>query len=200
MNLKKNPELPRDSEAGFTLIEVMVSLAMLSIMGFSIWAAFGGGLRILNRIPEVGEANMAILRFEQHIKGYLNRVIFPYWTSELEDIDEDEPIIPYFYGYKDFKLYFTEERTEDLDTELYYLVLKAKGDFDDDMAVQEEFRATKETPMINRLGPFREISYEIVTDEDDHPIGINITVIPEKEAYGEISIFGKFGGEPFWVE
>lgn len=98
------------------MIEVVVSMTMMTILGFSLWGAFSVAMSTSGRIPDVTEVGVKLISMDSTIRNLLNRVKIPYYLPLLEDIEEsDEELkLPYLDGVKDkyLNFYFDEGMLE----------------------------------------------------------------------------------------
>lgn len=104
MNLKRSPGSRRNKgDEGFTFIEVIVSVTIISIISFSLWLGFNTSIRLLFVIPELSKKSNKILALNNIIQEGLERVIIPFWISEYDkvpeyELEEDRAVLPYFDG------------------------------------------------------------------------------------------------------
>lgn len=198
MNLRKHRGSKvlktKTAEGGFTLIEVMVSLAIVTMIGLAIWGSFASGVKLLHAIPGTGETNIDLIKLEVAFRRNLENIQFPVWVPEYEPSDDDYIELPFLYGYKDYLLFLYAERKEYTD-EIYFFIEGNKDEMDKEIFIDEEFGNFQ-----LKFGPYKSVRFEYVTDDDDFLKGIEITVEPMQENYGEATIYGKIGGNPFWYD
>ncbi len=80
---------PRN-DGGSTLLEVMVALAIISILGVGAWTVVGTAIRISGRINERALENARVLQLDDSLRDFCGRVRPPFWTpgqavEETED-------------------------------------------------------------------------------------------------------------------
>jgi len=69
------------NEEGFTLVEVLVALALLSTLGLFVWAASASGEKSLRRIADGVRRSAEILELDAVVRSYAQRVLTPYWLQ-----------------------------------------------------------------------------------------------------------------------
>lgn len=81
MSGRRRTSLRPGNEEGFTLVEVLVALALLSTLGLFVWAASATGDRSLRRIADGVRRNAEILELDAVVRAYAQRVLTPYWLK-----------------------------------------------------------------------------------------------------------------------
>ena len=76
---RRRTSLPPGNEQGFTLVEVLVALALLSTLGLFVWAAAASGEKSLRRIVDGIRRYAEILELDAVVRSYAQRVLTPYW-------------------------------------------------------------------------------------------------------------------------
>ena len=180
-------------EAGFTLIEVMVSIAILTLIGLAIWSTFAGGMEVMMKIPKTGNGNALILQTDRAFRSFLGEISLPFWVGTIE-INPDDDILefPYFKGYADNKLLFYTKR-EYNSVETFLFIEGNSEDMDKDLKAELGIKDFK-----LKFGPFSKVSYDYVTDKDDNLKGATLTFSLLENKTAEITLYANIGGTPFW--
>lgn len=69
------------NEEGFTLVEVLVALALLGTLALVVWAASFSGGRTLERISSGIHRNLELLEIDSTVRSYARRIDIPYWLA-----------------------------------------------------------------------------------------------------------------------
>ena len=79
MNLKVRLYSNQD---GFTFLEVLVAIAIMSISSFAIWNGVHGGLNVLEKIVIKSRITADLALFEKLFRDSINDISTPYWVDE----------------------------------------------------------------------------------------------------------------------
>jgi prepilin-type N-terminal cleavage/methylation domain-containing protein len=74
----------RPGEEGFTLLEVLAGLVVLSLLGIGVWTAVTVALRSVERFREGARAGSQALRLDDRFRACVDRVRPPWWGGEPE--------------------------------------------------------------------------------------------------------------------
>jgi prepilin-type N-terminal cleavage/methylation domain-containing protein len=74
----------RPAENGFTVLEVLVSLAILSLLGIGVWSGMAASLRTASRVRAAVLANTRLLQLDDRIREAAGRIILPWWGKSPE--------------------------------------------------------------------------------------------------------------------
>jgi type II secretory pathway pseudopilin PulG len=95
-------------EAGYTMVEAAVTLALLSLLGGAIAAFSFGGLRALERARAASASAGTLARMEEALGREAGRVRVPYWDrgARLKILagDEGYASMPCFDGVRNMRL------------------------------------------------------------------------------------------------
>ncbi len=84
---------------GFTLLEVLAGLLIMSILGAAIWGGVSASLRVSTRIHDTALASTRILGMDDRLRSLAARIRVPYWTPEyLMEAADGEMRIAYLDG------------------------------------------------------------------------------------------------------
>jgi prepilin-type N-terminal cleavage/methylation domain-containing protein len=72
----------RRREQGFTLVEVLIGMAIMSILGLAVWTAVTVGLRTAGRLHDGALANARLLLLDDRLREAVGRVRVPWWIAE----------------------------------------------------------------------------------------------------------------------
>lgn len=78
LNRSDNP-----GEAGFTLIEVIVALFILSLSSFVLLDGFSIALKVFDKTNQTARINNDLATVEFRFRKLVNSAAFPYWENEI---------------------------------------------------------------------------------------------------------------------
>lgn len=79
MNLKERSHSDQD---GFTYLEVLVAIAIISISSFAVWNGIHGGLNAIEKIIIKSRITAELVLFEHLFRDAVNEIKTPYWENE----------------------------------------------------------------------------------------------------------------------
>jgi prepilin-type N-terminal cleavage/methylation domain-containing protein len=74
----------RPGEEGFTLLEVLVGMVVLSLLGIGAWSAVTVALRSVERFRDSARAGFRVLQLDDRLRACADRVRPPWWSGEPE--------------------------------------------------------------------------------------------------------------------
>jgi prepilin-type N-terminal cleavage/methylation domain-containing protein len=75
---------PRPGEEGFTLLEVLVGLVIISLLGVGMWTAVAVAWRSVERFRESARTGSLVLELDDRFRSCAARVRPPWWGGEPE--------------------------------------------------------------------------------------------------------------------
>lgn len=78
---RTEPASSRDSEAGFTLLEVLLGMVILSLLGIGMWTAVTVAMRSVDRFHAGSLANVRLLQIDDRFRECMARIRAPWWES-----------------------------------------------------------------------------------------------------------------------
>jgi prepilin-type N-terminal cleavage/methylation domain-containing protein len=72
------------AENGFTVLEVLVGLAILSLLGVGAWSGASASLRAAARVRAAVLANARLLQLDDRIREAAGRIVPPWWAKGPE--------------------------------------------------------------------------------------------------------------------
>jgi prepilin-type N-terminal cleavage/methylation domain-containing protein len=180
MNLRNCKDyLNNHREDGFTFIELIVAMTIMSIIGVSMWIGFTAAVKLVHRIPESTEMMQEFLGLDNLLREHVGRIKIPFWEPELEYyIDSSTAQFPFYEGVETKYLLVEFNESE--------LIIKT---FDEE--------GEDEPEVIFRSGPYAYVSFSEVEEKKIGILGLEVTLKPEHENVEEFSIFARIGGYPF---
>jgi len=90
----------RPAENGFTVLEVLVGLAILSLLGIGVWSGVAASLRAASRLRAAVLANARLLQLDDRIREAAGRIVPPWWEKgpEIQEL-QGEWRVPLVDGY-----------------------------------------------------------------------------------------------------
>jgi len=168
---------PKKNEQGFTLIEAITMIAVISVLGVVLWSGATLAMRAVDNMGSYLDGSSAFLQAENALREKCAAVRFPYWAGRCEvEIDETSASIPYYKGQKDSEL-----RLEFKDHMLWVSIPKKDGD------EGERSRLP--------YGPFGGAEFAVAQNPNRGVYGISVTLRPDKTDE-ENTVSGQAEAEP----
>ncbi len=181
------------SDRGFTFIEVLVSLTILSLISLVVWAGLRNARTLIERISYKGSATAKVVQLDTFLRSSCLKVRPPFWLTALEvQSSEDRLSIPYYEGEPDRHLV--------LEVDGSYLRIRSEpGEDRKTQATESSTLPTGNGPgaVSLRFGPFEEITLGTVVQEDQEgrfPWGVEVRLLTETEA--PLTLTCRLGGTP----
>jgi hypothetical protein len=152
------------NDSGFTLIEAITMVAVLSVLGVVLWSGASLALRAVTDINSRLDSTSKFLKAEHLIRDKCRSVKFPYWLKEsVSESDENSLKIYYYQGNKESTLTFSFK-----DNLLW--ITEHLGNLD------QESQELKEP-----CGPFAKSEFSLAENPTRGVYGIKIALWPSKE-------------------
>ena len=174
-----NRNSTKSSQDGFTLIEVLIAMFIMSILGMTVWMGFAVAVNLIHTVPQSTKLMQEFITLDSVLREYMSRVRLPFWQPELNYyIDSTSALFPFYEGVeKKFLL------IEFMDNEIY---LKTFNEDDEE-----------EDETLFHTGPFQYVYFNEVSEKKQGLIGLEIVLKPEHEKLDEFTIFTRLGGYSF---
>ena len=168
------------SEAGFTLIEVLVSVVVLSVVSASVYMSFSAIIKLIHIVPKAAEKNQKLLVLDTILRGQLGKVRFPFWIPEYDfTLDSEEAVLPYYEGQKDKYLYI--------------------GLVEDQIVMSTYIgEEMDEETSVYKAGPFEYVYFDVFEEDDTGVAGLQMTMKLDDEVTDEFVLTYRFGAQAFW--
>jgi prepilin-type N-terminal cleavage/methylation domain-containing protein len=99
---RSSPLTPPRSDRGFTFIEVLISLTILSLISLVVWGGLRNARTLIERISYRGSATAKVVQLDSFLRSSCLKVRPPFWLAALEvQSSEDRLSIPYYEGEPD---------------------------------------------------------------------------------------------------
>ncbi len=162
------------SEDGFTFVEIIASILILSIIGFLIWQGSSIAARMLFKSSDRSIATLSRLQLDEALRRETGNILIPFWISRVEiETSHNRIRIPYYQGDPDD-----------------HLVIEVIGD-------SLTITAPGRDEYVH-FGPFPGISAAPARDTEGNPIGINLKYASSRTADARSEILYRFGSFPLW--
>jgi prepilin-type N-terminal cleavage/methylation domain-containing protein len=189
MSLKKSPVFPdRNRENGFTFIEVLVSVTILSILGFAIWIGFISVINLIQTVPEATEKGQNLLNLDTYLRHSCEEILVPFWMPEYEYEEESDRVVLPYYGGKEENILSIEYKDK-------YITITPSIIEEDETEDESE-----PLPPSFKAGPYDEVRFEVISTKEEGLIGLEVSILETFEEYEGVKIFARFGSYPFWKE
>lgn len=174
-------------EDGFTFMEVLAGMAIMSILGVTVWMGFAAAVHLIHSVPVSVELVQSYMVLDTIVREYISRVKPPFWQPELDYyMDSTSVIFPFYEGVEDQFL-----QIEYLDNHLYLSTNAREEDEEEEEEDSEEVRE------LYHAGPFSYLYFSEISEKGLGLIGLEITLKPVHEKIEEFTIFARIGGHVF---
>ncbi len=83
--MKKNREVfLRSLEEGFTYLEVLAAISIISFSGFIIWNGVNGAINATGKVLEKSRVTTELTLFEYNIRNAVKELKIAYWDNEID--------------------------------------------------------------------------------------------------------------------
>jgi prepilin-type N-terminal cleavage/methylation domain-containing protein len=111
--------LKNESCAGFTLVESLVSLAIVSMIGVIIFMAFSVGVKSVTQSHSSVLAALRHLKTDTVLRNSLEKVRIPYWEKDFElSATATTLVVPWYGGAKEAHAIALPDGVKDITYEL----------------------------------------------------------------------------------
>lgn len=87
------------SENGFTLIEVLIVLTLISLIGVPLLGVFSNTVNFTGKIKDLTRWNREMFALERVLRHSVSQIKIPFWISDIEVIESIGIIkVPYWNG------------------------------------------------------------------------------------------------------
>jgi prepilin-type N-terminal cleavage/methylation domain-containing protein len=165
MNIFKNEE-------GFTFIEILVSMVLLSVLGVTIWTGLISSQGLIRKIISEASMSAKILQLDNFVRQHVNQVKIPFWEGKIKaEAVESGLAIPYLNSdYEDM------------------LIFKISRDM--------LLIGSKKTGQFTAFGPFNDIGFQLWEGDEEKLLGVKLSVSFGTKVDNNVIIYARFGGNP----
>lgn len=90
-----------NKENGFTLLETLIALIVISLIGISVFTLFSQVLIFTGKIKNINRWNKEIIKLERIVRSCVSRIEVPFWIDTIKvRKDNNSVIIPFWKGDK----------------------------------------------------------------------------------------------------
>ena len=176
-SLKPEKSILSKNDDGFTLLEIMVGLVILSLIGVVVWQGISHTGRLFEKISSSLFSTIRTVQMDQYIRDETAKIKAPFWIKDLrvQENGGQSLSIPYLEGDAD-----------------RFLVFEYKGEY---LHIGEKKQGSEGAETMLAFGPFKEVAFEMAKNEKEHEYGIKFSVYPGK-SLKVIEIVARFGSNP----
>lgn len=161
---------PNPIEAGFSFIEILVSMLLSAVLGLVLWSGLSNGEGLVRKTILRSSQAVEILQLDSALRRELERIRVPFWARSQTAVSQEGSIlsISWLEGYAERRLSL-EVRASTI------LIGETAGG------------------RMAAFGPFENVRMRLLPDETGRPRGVEISV----ERGGQpVLIAARFGGNP----
>jgi prepilin-type N-terminal cleavage/methylation domain-containing protein len=171
----------RTGEDGFTLMELMVTVAITALIGLVVWQGAVHAQGTTDRMSACSRATIQTVHMERALREQTGHIRMPYWIGSFEflvDGDAEDMEIPFYEG---------EAGS--------FLVVKHAGT---SLLIGVRDVGTEELSNIQQFEGVSEITCDVITNDAGEPLGIRYEVYFTGKNNRPVVITAGFGSNPFW--
>ncbi len=168
------------NEDGFTLIEVMLALTIVSLLGIMIWQGLTKTGKLIEKIYFSSSTTLKIMEMEKYLRRMSGKIVVPFWVSEIT-IEEGNNVltIPFYEGNSNSNLFLKFENN--------YLVIGCND------------TEKKHSENMHTFGPFSKVTFKLARNRYGDVFGIKFTIHHLKKSNEPIIITTSFQSNPFLI-
>jgi prepilin-type N-terminal cleavage/methylation domain-containing protein len=177
-SLKPGKSTLSRNDDGFTLLEIMVGLAILSLIGVVVWQGIAHTGRLFEKISSSLFSTVRTVQMDQYLREETAKIKAPFWIKgfQVHENGGQSLSIPYMEGDPD-----------------RFLVFEYKGEY---LHIGETKQGSEVVDTMLTFGPFKEVAFETAKNEREQEYGIKFSVSPGNSPE-VIEIVARFGSNPF---
>ena len=162
----------RQSDDGFTYLEILVALSVLVLVVFVVIRGFSGASRLIEKIGSISVETAKVLQVNEAVCKYVEKVRIPFWESDppLQHNGKGVLVLPFLNG--------------DAADELVLFI--ENGAF---------LMESRKTGVIVSIHGFNHLEWETLTDEMNRAVGI-VLIIGSSDRIDSFTISARFGAHP----
>jgi prepilin-type N-terminal cleavage/methylation domain-containing protein len=171
----------RPGEDGFTLVELMVAVAVTALIGLVVWQGAVRAQKTMDRMFVRSGTTIRTLRLERFLREHTGRVRIPYWIGSLEPLVDGGAgtvEIPFYAGEADL-----------------FLVVKQS---DASLLIGVRGGEAKELSTVHQFDGISEILFDVVENDAGELLGVRYEVFRAGNNDQPVVITAGFGSNPFW--
>jgi prepilin-type N-terminal cleavage/methylation domain-containing protein len=173
---RNNNSCSKKNDDGFSIIEVVVSLALFSLLGIALGSAAVQSIRALEYVNKDLLFTSSIAIAENYLRKNVAEVRFPFWLSQIPSLEEGDSLsLPYYQGdgnkFLDIKF----------ENSVLTISIVSKNDSE---------------PTVRTFPQFARVTWELASDEESGTFGIIFSLVPAGSPETTIQVATRFGSLP----
>lgn len=99
MNFLKIGNKANKNESGFTLIETLIAITLVSLIGIPVFMVTSNTITFTGKVKDLNRWNKELVQLERVIRKSVAEVQIPFWISDIELTEESKVMsVPYWNG------------------------------------------------------------------------------------------------------
>ena len=75
---------PKKKDSGFTLIEALIALTIVSLIGIPVFMVFSETVTFTGKIKDLTRWNMELIGLERVLRKSVSQIMIPFWINDIE--------------------------------------------------------------------------------------------------------------------
>jgi hypothetical protein len=164
-----SPTAPKSPEAGFSFVEILVTLLLASALGLVLWSGMAGAQGLVRKTIQRASFSVKVLQLDTALRQAVGRVRVPFWQ-------EPEPVV----------------RQEGNRLDIAFLDGYAQNSLTLELR-DGRLRIEESGGAASSFGPFPGAGLKLFRDEAGRPQGVEVSI----DRGGETTlILARFGSDP----
>lgn len=99
MNFLKIGNKANKNESGFTLIETLIAITLVSLIGIPVFMVTSNTITFTGKVKDLNRWNKELVQLERVIRKSVAEVQIPFWISDIELTEKSKVMnVPYWNG------------------------------------------------------------------------------------------------------
>ncbi len=96
---KCRTSVPGEKDSGFTLVETLIALTLVSLIGIPVFMVFSDTVTFTAKIKDLTRWNKELIQLERVLRKSVSEIEIPFWIDNIEVTEEAGTVsVPYWNG------------------------------------------------------------------------------------------------------
>jgi prepilin-type N-terminal cleavage/methylation domain-containing protein len=171
------------NEDGFTIIELMVTVAITALIGLVVWQGAVHAQGIVEKVTFFSSVTVKTLQIEESLRNRTAKIQIPFWVGSVDismQPDNGRLEIPFYEGKENMLLTVQHAGTA--------------------LLIGQRERGSGEILNVQQFESIAHIEYDLILKDDRELRGIQYSLYDLNGRHSPVQILAGFGSNPFWLE